>query len=63
MLLACGFRRLSMPPMAMASVRIMIRSLDLDAFRTFINIRLGIDSAAMQHAIRSYALDHGIVLS
>ncbi|MBC6406001.1 MAG: phosphoenolpyruvate--protein phosphotransferase [Rhodospirillales bacterium] len=63
MLLACGFRRLSMPPVAMAPVRMMIRSLDLVAFRAFINSRLGIDSAAMQHAIRAYALDHGIVLS
>ncbi len=61
-LLACGFRRLSVPPAAVAPVKIMIRSLDLAAFRAFLDSRLDHDSESLQMQIRAYALDHGIHL-
>lgn len=62
MLLAFGFRRLSMPPAAVAPVKIMIRSLDVAAFRAFLHSRLDHDSESLRGQIRAYALDHGIQL-
>ncbi len=61
-LLACGFRRLSMPPGAVAPVKTMIRSLDIKAFRAFLMTRLEHDSESLQAQIRAYAKDHGIQL-
>ncbi len=61
-LMACGFRRLSMPPAALAPVKIMIRSLDVAAFRAFLLTRLDHDSESLQGQIRAYAHDHGIQL-
>ncbi len=61
-LLACGFRRLSVAPAAVAPVKIMIRSLDLTGFRAFLLSRLDLDSESLQTQVRAYAHDHGIHL-
>ncbi|MEO1191643.1 MAG: phosphoenolpyruvate--protein phosphotransferase [Pseudomonadota bacterium] len=62
-LLACGFRRLSMPPSSVAPVKTMIRSLDLAAFRRFLLSRVAADSATLRAEVRAFALDHGVALA
>ena len=60
-LIASGFRRLSMPPAAVAPVKTMIRSLDVGAFRAFLESRQGLDSRTMYSEVKAFALDHGVV--
>ncbi|GAB5470619.1 MAG: phosphoenolpyruvate--protein phosphotransferase [Rhodospirillales bacterium] len=62
-LLACGFRCLSMPPSAVAPVKAMIRSLDLGAFRAFLESRVKDDCRTLRAQVRAFALDHGVAIS
>jgi len=61
-LLACGLRRLSMPPAAVAPVKMMVRTLNLEAFADFLISREGLDSRTLLGEVRAFALDHGVVV-
>ena len=61
-LIGCGFRRLSMPPPAIARVRSMVRSLRLAPLAGYVDRLASGSGSSARETLRHYARDHGVVL-
>jgi phosphotransferase system enzyme I (PtsP) len=61
-LIASGLRHLSMPPAAVAPVKIMVRSLDVAHLEAFLAAALVRGSFSLRELLRNYARDHGVAL-
>ena len=59
-LLAIGFRRLSVPPAAIGPVKMMIRSLNLEEIKPFVDDLLSRSDHSIRYDLRTFARDHGI---
>ncbi|MHA1568725.1 MAG: phosphoenolpyruvate--protein phosphotransferase [Alphaproteobacteria bacterium] len=59
-LLALGFRSLSMTPTALGEVKSMVRSLDLGVAGNYVRSLLDLADHSLRGKIRSFALDHGV---
>ncbi len=60
MLVGCGLRQLSMPPAAVAPVKTMIRSLEVDRLARFLADCQSGESASLRPLLTAYARDHGV---
>jgi phosphotransferase system, enzyme I, PtsP len=61
-LIGCGLRHLSMPPAAVAPVKIMVRSLDIANLSRFLEAALERDPFSLRELLRNYARDHGVAV-
>jgi phosphotransferase system enzyme I (PtsP) len=61
-LIGCGLRHLSMPPAAVAPVKIMVRSLDVADLTSFLEAVLERDPFSLRELLRNYARDHGVAV-
>jgi len=59
-LIGCGLRHLSMPPAAVAPVKIMVRSLDVGHLGRFLEATLAQGPFSLRELLRNYARDHGV---
>jgi len=61
-LLALGFRRLSMAPPALGPIKVMVRTTDLRAVAAFVRTRLTRTETSLRSSLRAFAIDHGIAI-
>lgn len=61
-LLGLGFRRISVSPSAVPEIKLMIRSVDLQAFANYIHHLINQDDDNIRLSVQSYARDHDIIL-
>lgn len=59
-LIGCGLRRLSMAPQAVDQVKTMVRGLEVDPLKDFINQLLTLPDHSIREELRSYASDRDI---
>jgi phosphotransferase system enzyme I (PtsP) len=61
-LIGCGFRILSMAPGSVGPVKTMIRSLDLEPIRAYVQRLMERPDRSVRQQLRAYALDHGVAI-
>jgi len=61
-LIGIGFRSLSMAPRSVGAVRLMLRSLDVAALRSFVSSLLERQRDSLREPLRAFARDHGVAL-
>ena len=60
MLVGCGLRQLSMPPAAVAPVKTMIRSLDVQHLTRFLEDCASLEAPSLRPLLTAYARDRGV---
>ena len=61
-LIGIGFRNISMSPPALAPVKAMIRSVDLESLRPFVDSLFVGGQRSLREKLRAYAQDHGVLI-
>lgn len=61
-LIACGFRRLSMSPVSVGPVKLMLRSMNVDSVRGYVDKLIELPDHSVRNRLRNFAQDHGIVI-
>jgi phosphotransferase system, enzyme I, PtsP len=59
-LLGCGIRSLSMPPSAVGAVKTMVRSVDIEELRTFLDYACATPEHSIRTQLEKFARDHGV---